>query len=214
MTMKNIAMAAAMALGACLASPAAAVSVVAQEELYNIDFPSYGYTAVCSGFGSTCAALVGVAGGDYANFTTSIPGVAAAFSDNAPGFAVLGGHSVSVTINKMASQLYYKTNTPDAGSISRITFGDKTFVDLPSVVFSTSGEFSVLISMFPDQMVASIDFWSSQNSWEIAEVGYLPSPNQPGAVPEPASWALMVAGFGMVGFGMRRRTATLARVSA
>ena len=27
----------------------------------------------------------------------------------------------------------------------------------------------------------------------------------PGAVPEPATWALMLAGFGMVGFAMRRR---------
>lgn len=30
------------------------------------------------------------------------------------------------------------------------------------------------------------------------------------AVPEPASWALMIAGFGMVGFAMRRRTAIVA----
>ncbi|WP_255602578.1 FxDxF family PEP-CTERM protein [Polymorphobacter megasporae] len=30
------------------------------------------------------------------------------------------------------------------------------------------------------------------------------------AVPEPASWALMLAGFGMVGFAARRRTVTVA----
>ncbi|MGI4880492.1 MAG: FxDxF family PEP-CTERM protein [Janthinobacterium lividum] len=30
------------------------------------------------------------------------------------------------------------------------------------------------------------------------------------AVPEPASWALMVAGFGLVGFAARRRTTTVA----
>ena len=29
--------------------------------------------------------------------------------------------------------------------------------------------------------------------------------NEPGAVPEPASWALMIAGFGLVGSAMRRR---------
>jgi hypothetical protein len=28
-----------------------------------------------------------------------------------------------------------------------------------------------------------------------------------GAVPEPATWAMMITGFGMIGFGMRRRTA-------
>jgi hypothetical protein len=30
------------------------------------------------------------------------------------------------------------------------------------------------------------------------------------AVPEPASWALMLAGFGLVGLAARRRTTTLA----
>ena len=30
-----------------------------------------------------------------------------------------------------------------------------------------------------------------------------------GTVPEPASWALMVAGFGLVGFGIRRRSRTI-----
>ena len=28
---------------------------------------------------------------------------------------------------------------------------------------------------------------------------------QPGAVPEPATWAMMLVGFGAVGYGMRRR---------
>ena len=34
--------------------------------------------------------------------------------------------------------------------------------------------------------------------------------NISGAVPEPASWALMIAGFGMVGFAARRRRAVVA----
>lgn len=33
------------------------------------------------------------------------------------------------------------------------------------------------------------------------------------AVPEPATWAMMIAGFGMVGMGMRRRKDTLASVT-
>jgi len=31
----------------------------------------------------------------------------------------------------------------------------------------------------------------------------------PGAVPEPASWALMIAGFGLVGIAMRRRQVSI-----
>jgi len=34
------------------------------------------------------------------------------------------------------------------------------------------------------------------------------------AVPEPATWAMMIAGFGMVGAGMRRRTGRTATVTA
>jgi hypothetical protein len=37
---------------------------------------------------------------------------------------------------------------------------------------------------------------------------------QSGIVPEPATWAMLIAGFGMVGFAMRRRKAGLASVSA
>jgi PEP-CTERM motif len=35
----------------------------------------------------------------------------------------------------------------------------------------------------------------------------LASAQGPGGVPEPASWALMIAGFGLVGAAMRRRAA-------
>lgn len=36
-------------------------------------------------------------------------------------------------------------------------------------------------------------------------VGLPQQPANPGAVPEPATWALMIAGFGLVGSGLRRR---------
>lgn len=35
-----------------------------------------------------------------------------------------------------------------------------------------------------------------------------------GAVPEPASWAMMIAGFGITGFALRRRQRAMVRVSA
>lgn len=34
-----------------------------------------------------------------------------------------------------------------------------------------------------------------------------------GAVPEPATWAMMIGGFGMIGFAMRRRQKVTTRVS-
>lgn len=37
---------------------------------------------------------------------------------------------------------------------------------------------------------------------------------QTGIVPEPATWAMLITGFGLVGFAMRRRKATVASVTA
>jgi hypothetical protein len=38
-----------------------------------------------------------------------------------------------------------------------------------------------------------------------------PPPQPPGGVPEPASWAMLIAGFGLTGAAMRRRTAAAKR---
>ncbi|MGL4541154.1 MAG: PEPxxWA-CTERM sorting domain-containing protein, partial [Polymorphobacter sp.] len=43
-------------------------------------------------------------------------------------------------------------------------------------------------------------------------LGDLQEPTNVGTVPEPASWALMLAGFGVVGGALRRRN--MARVAA
>jgi hypothetical protein len=38
--------------------------------------------------------------------------------------------------------------------------------------------------------------------------------NLGGVIPEPATWAMMITGFGLVGFAMRRRKSTIASVAA
>jgi hypothetical protein len=48
-----------------------------------------------------------------------------------------------------------------------------------------------------DQLVGGIRFRSTSNSAEIDNVVF--------AVPEPSTWAMMFAGFGMIGFAMRSR---------
>lgn len=54
----------------------------------------------------------------------------------------------------------------------------------------------------PDQLMTLIDpTGGSQNQVFLASAG------MPGAVPEPATWAMMVLGFGAVGMAMRRRRA-------
>lgn len=49
--------------------------------------------------------------------------------------------------------------------------------------------------------------------WDIYAADNADSISVAAAVPEPATWALMMAGFGILGFGLRRRTATASRVS-
>jgi PEP-CTERM motif len=46
---------------------------------------------------------------------------------------------------------------------------------------------------------SNVSFTSASGTFLSANVG-------PGGVPEPASWALMIAGFGLTGAAMRRRT--------
>nr|WP_295663549.1 PEPxxWA-CTERM sorting domain-containing protein [Polymorphobacter sp.] len=52
--------------------------------------------------------------------------------------------------------------------------------------------------------ITSIQFHQSGGGFEFDNVTLA------GAVPEPASWALMLGGFGLVGSALRRRTATVA----
>jgi hypothetical protein len=45
-----------------------------------------------------------------------------------------------------------------------------------------------------------------------AELLFYSDPSLPGGVPEPASWALMISGFGLAGAALRRRRAAIARL--
>lgn len=59
----------------------------------------------------------------------------------------------------------------------------------------------------PGEDITGLRFISTGIAFEVDDIA--------GAVPEPASWALMIAGFGMIGAAARRRTkSTLAHVSA
>lgn len=61
----------------------------------------------------------------------------------------------------------------------------------------TNGRFTVFGNA--GEVINSISFASSTNSFEIDNIATT------AAVPEPATWAMMVLGFASVGFAMRRR---------
>ncbi|NJC34910.1 hypothetical protein GGR88_002424 [Sphingomonas jejuensis] len=57
------------------------------------------------------------------------------------------------------------------------------------------------------QTITGVSFASSQNSFEIDDLAV-------SAVPEPATWAMMIGGFGLVGGAMRRRRSVGTTVTA
>jgi hypothetical protein len=70
----------------------------------------------------------------------------------------------------------------------------------------TNGRFTVRGSTAGETFV-SMTLASSSNSFEIDNLAT-------GVIPEPATWAMLITGFGLVGAAMRRQRQTTARVSA
>lgn len=54
-----------------------------------------------------------------------------------------------------------------------------------------------------DQGIAGLRFISTGNSFEVDNIAFS------SAIPEPATWAMMIVGFGMVGAAMRRRNSAV-----
>ena len=60
---------------------------------------------------------------------------------------------------------------------------------------------------FDDASVAPDGIWNSGN------ITFTYTPGATAAVPEPTTWAMMIGGFGMVGFGLRRRSSVKTTVA-
>lgn len=67
-----------------------------------------------------------------------------------------------------------------------------------------------------NEVITGLRFVATGVAFEIDDVaGQLASDGSGSTVPEPATWALMLAGFGMVGAAARRRgSSTATRVTA
>ena len=123
--------------------------------------------------------------------------------------AVLGGGSLTLTTPAIKLLSVYM-GSPDAYNSIRFNFSDNTSELLSGAQLAGGafgGDQSIgrrMTYTFGDKTVTSVVFASSQNSFEFDNIATV------SAVPEPATWAMMIMGFGLAGSAVRnsrRKTA-------
>lgn len=149
-------------------------------------------------------------------FATSVPGIAAApAGDNTPFFAVQGGQTAVFTFAKAL-----KSFSVYIGSVDSYNSLQFTGPGYNSGVFSasalpggdngdqTSGSTNrrFFFSFGPGESVKTVTLASTSNSFELDNIAAA-------TVPEPSTWAMLIGGFGLVGFARRRKSA-MTRVAA
>lgn len=86
-------------------------------------------------------------------------------------------------------------------------WGCGTFTNVTSTSFVGSGEVHGIIRFTGN--FTSVTFTDLTENWHGIQIG-IAGLATPTGVPEPMTWAMMIAGFGMIGAAMRRRAETLA----
>ncbi|UZK67710.1 PEPxxWA-CTERM sorting domain-containing protein [Sphingomonas sp. M1-B02] len=130
---------------------------------------------------------------------------AVGFGDFPPGTdngTPVGNPTVSFITNKLVSLTYGVSRfDPGAYSSFRVNFGPGV-TDFRTALFNGS---NTLTAMFSDNSTAQVTFIGSPTS-NADTFGF--SSTAVAAVPEPATWAMMLLGFGVIGGSMRRRGLT------
>lgn len=208
--MKRIAvMFSGFVLGFATAAPASAAQIVGSFSLISFSGSFVGGTAATAtgldfgtissgsgnGYGTNGSALVGNASGSFASLNGTLASIAdislAAFANPYLSNPFISFAGLPITLNFSDASF---TRSPFGTSLT--IFGTATFSN-GDPAQSNIGTFTLATSS-RNGSPAAIDFTFTGNAST--------------AVPEPASWAMMVAGFGLLAAVMRRRRApTLVR---
>ncbi|MCW2389130.1 hypothetical protein M2333_002176 [Sphingobium sp. B11D3B] len=203
MNMNLFAKASAIALGLAAVTPAQAVTF-----LYfpGTSAPTAGYNVI-NQFDTTA----GITG---SNFQINTP--PSNSTGAPPAYATFGSSSYlsvlangSATINfGAASAVEFDWGSIDAyNTLTVLLDGGSSFVITPGgnftndadgnqILANTNGLFQIFAE--GNEKIVGLTLQSSRNSFEIDNLATVP-------VPEPATWAMMIAGLGLVGGVMRRR---------
>lgn len=197
-------------LGLTLATVAAGADAATVIYKPGVFGPPAGYTLV-NDF-DTVADQALISGSNFVFPTGSVGGqYIAPTGDATPYLAIFGGGSATATFATEVRSFSFDYSTVDTYNTVTINYTDGgsepfsgSFIlgSLPSGV--TSGSFIV---NGDGRTISGVTLATGGNSFEVdnlAVSGAL------GTVPEPASWALMVVGFGLVGYATRTRRRTVA----
>jgi hypothetical protein len=145
------------------------------------------------------------ADGDGAPPANSVP-------SGTPYLSVLGGGSATYTFAQPVSSFEFDWGSIDSYNTLVVTTNDGFVGEITgsNVVDPANGNQTeadtnrLFVANGQGALFTSFTISSSENSFEIDNLAV------PNAVPEPATWAVMLTGFGAVGAAMRRRRAALA----
>ena len=195
-----------------LGTAAHAATVVYTPGGGNLSAGEADYANFDSTFGNT-SNVTGTSG-SYSTgvYAAAVDGIAAqpASGDQGDAFyAVLGGGTTTFSFVKAVAILGFDLGSADTYNTLTLNFasgGSQTFVGQQlNVPFGADGDQTipatngrVTISSFGDG-ITSATFSSESNSFEFDNIGIA-------AVPEPATWALFILGFGVIGATLRRRS--------
>ena len=150
-----------------------------------------------------------VSGSKYFFPTGNVPGQAASLPGNdTPYLVVRGGGVANVSFGSDVRSFSFDYSTVDTYNTLTINYADGGSEKVTGGQILTSGKGSGSVSGSfiingDGRLISGLALATSSNSFEVDNLAIS---DTLAAVPEPATWALMIVGFGMVGTGMRRRS--------